>query len=80
MVQGDEPSLLDQIRLQLIRDEEEGCFPKSGEARLDQLASVLDAQLEAELIAVDRGGAAGLDAVQRPEVADVFEQRCSRFR
>jgi hypothetical protein len=36
---------------------------------------VLDAQLKAEVISIDRGAAIRLNAVECPHVADVLEQR-----
>ena len=68
-----EPALLDQARLQLIGNEEQWFFADARQPRLDQLAVVLETQLQAEVVSPDRSSAIRVDAVQRPEVADMLE-------
>lgn len=55
---------LDQIRFDLIGDQQQRLFADSRQARFGQLAVVLDAQLEGEVVLPDRGGAIRLRPVK----------------
>lgn len=49
-----EPSLLDQIRFEFLREQQQGCFAVSRETVFDHVVAMMDAQIETEVIPPDR--------------------------
>jgi serine/threonine protein kinase len=60
-------SLLDQIRLQFISNQQQRRFSVPRQARFDQFASVEDPQLKTEVVPPNRRGAIRRRPVQRPQ-------------